>query len=156
MSFAGHSLSGPSGDSVDGGSVAQTPAKTPSRIPLRTPLHPRNENEFITPARADYGKGGPYSVPYNHRGPRHTPFHRHTPSFSRATPRTPRTALRRPLGQSVPGTPDYIAPELLMRTGDGPGVDYWSLGVCLYEFVVGIPPFHGPTKEAVFDNIRQR
>jgi serine/threonine protein kinase len=37
----------------------------------------------------------------------------------------------------VHGTPDYIAPELLLGTGDGPAVDMWSLGVCAFEFVAG-------------------
>jgi serine/threonine-protein kinase greatwall len=32
-------------------------------------------------------------------------------------------------------------------------VDWWSLGVCLYEFMTGIPPFMDETPEAVFDNI---
>ncbi len=45
------------------------------------------------------------------------------------------------------GTPDYLAPELLLGTGHGPEVDWWSLGAILYEFVTGCPPFNADTPE---------
>ncbi len=51
------------------------------------------------------------------------------------------------------GTPDYLAPEILLGASHGPGVDFWSLGVILYEFLTGIPPFSGETPEDVFSNI---
>jgi serine/threonine protein kinase len=35
------------------------------------------------------------------------------------------------------GTPDYLAPELLLGTGHGPEVDWWALGAILYEFITG-------------------
>lgn len=35
------------------------------------------------------------------------------------------------------GTPDYLAPELLLGTGHGAEVDWWALGAILYEFVTG-------------------
>lgn len=38
----------------------------------------------------------------------------------------------------------------------GPAVDWWALGVCLFEFMTGIPPFNDETPEAVFHNILQR
>lgn len=55
----------------------------------------------------------------------------------------------------VLGTPDYLAPELLLRKPHGPAVDWWSLGVCLYEFLLGGPPFNDETPEQIFDNILQ-
>ena len=45
------------------------------------------------------------------------------------------------------GTPDYLAPELLLGAGHGPEVDWWSLGVVAYEFVTGVPPFNADTPE---------
>jgi serine/threonine protein kinase len=60
---------------------------------------------------------------------------------------------RRSSGRLVQGTPDYLAPELLLGTGHGPEVDWWALGVCMYEFLVGVPPFTAATEERIFDNI---
>ena len=42
---------------------------------------------------------------------------------------------------TVCGTPEYLAPELIMMKGHGKGVDWWALGVLLYEVVVGAVPF---------------
>lgn len=58
--------------------------------------------------------------------------------------------------ERVLGTPDYLAPELLLMQGHGASVDWWSLGVCLYEFMTGIPPFNDETPQKVFDNILKR
>ena len=51
------------------------------------------------------------------------------------------------------GTPDYLAPELLLRQPHSYAVDWWGLGVCFYEFMTGIPPFTDETPEEVFENI---
>jgi serine/threonine-protein kinase greatwall len=55
------------------------------------------------------------------------------------------------------GTPDYLAPELLSKDmTHGPPVDLWAIGVILYEFLLGIPPFNAPTAHEIFNNIRNR
>ncbi|XP_053985150.1 serine/threonine-protein kinase greatwall [Hylaeus volcanicus] len=54
------------------------------------------------------------------------------------------------------GTPDYLAPELLLKQGHGHAVDWWALGVCLYEFCTGVPPFNDESPQAVFANILAR
>ncbi|EGF81628.1 hypothetical protein BATDEDRAFT_10540, partial [Batrachochytrium dendrobatidis JAM81] len=54
------------------------------------------------------------------------------------------------------GTPDYLAPESILGLGQGASVDWWALGVILYEFLYGIPPFNAKMPSQVFENILTR
>ena len=40
------------------------------------------------------------------------------------------------------GTPEYLAPEIVTGKGHGPEVDWWALGVLVFEMLAGYPPFH--------------
>lgn len=54
------------------------------------------------------------------------------------------------------GTPDYIAPEIIMYQAYGKSVDWWSYGVLLYEMLAGQPPFDGDDEEELFAAIREQ
>jgi len=56
----------------------------------------------------------------------------------------------------VVGTPDYIAPEILKGSDNwmnSPSVDWWALGVMIFEFIVGMPPFNDSDWKEIFENI---
>ncbi|CAG7786524.1 unnamed protein product [Allacma fusca] len=51
------------------------------------------------------------------------------------------------------GTPDYIAPEILQELDYGSSVDWWALGVLMYEMMAGQPPFEADNEEDLFQSI---
>jgi serine/threonine protein kinase len=52
------------------------------------------------------------------------------------------------------GTLDYLPPEIVKQQEHSEKVDIWSLGILLYEFLVGNPPFEGATHEATYERIK--
>uniref|UniRef100_A0A087X7G7 Protein kinase C n=1 Tax=Poecilia formosa TaxID=48698 RepID=A0A087X7G7_POEFO len=52
------------------------------------------------------------------------------------------------------GTPDYIAPEILVGQKYTFSVDWWSFGVLVYEMLIGQSPFHGDNEDELFESIR--
>ncbi|CAF4081518.1 unnamed protein product [Rotaria sp. Silwood2] len=54
------------------------------------------------------------------------------------------------------GTPDYIAPEIILNQKYGKSVDWWAYGVLLFEMLAGQPPFDGEDEEELFTTIKDR
>ncbi|CAD8070381.1 unnamed protein product [Paramecium primaurelia] len=54
---------------------------------------------------------------------------------------------RRQLAYSTVGTPDYIAPDIFSQKGYNQLVDWWSVGVILFEMVIGYTPFYSDTSQ---------
>ena len=48
---------------------------------------------------------------------------------------------------TICGTPDYMAPEMLMNMGYGVSVDVWAVGVLIFEMICGYAPFSGGGKD---------
>ncbi|XP_023679199.2 serine/threonine-protein kinase greatwall [Paramormyrops kingsleyae] len=102
----------------------------------------------VTPVQKRRGpssRSSPYQTPQQTTS--HTPF------------RTPKSVRRGPEpveGGPLLGTPDYLAPELLLGKPHDFMVDWWALGVCLFEFLTGVPPFNDETPQLVFQNILNR
>ena len=51
------------------------------------------------------------------------------------------------------GTPGYMAPEIILNKGYGLGVDWWALGVLLYEMICGVDPFSDDSPMKIYENI---
>lgn len=49
----------------------------------------------------------------------------------------------------------YLAPEILFKAGHSRMVDWYLMGVMLYELLVGIPPYYSHNREELFENIKR-
>nr|BAP74418.1 phototropin 2 [Vallisneria gigantea] len=60
-----------------------------------------------------------------------------------------------PISQSnsFVGTEEYIAPEIITGAPHTSGIDWWALGILLYEMLYGRTPFRGKNRQRTFDNI---
>lgn len=48
------------------------------------------------------------------------------------------------------GTPEYLSPEMIMGSGHDKTLDWWALGILIYEMIIGIPPFYNPNKNQMY------
>ena len=53
------------------------------------------------------------------------------------------------------GTPEYIAPEMLLKKGHDTRVDIWSIGVLMFELLAGYSPFVAKSNQDLYQNIRR-
>ncbi|RWR72784.1 putative LOV domain-containing protein [Cinnamomum micranthum f. kanehirae] len=72
---------------------------------------------------------------------------------SRSQP--PPTFVAEPVTQSnsFVGTEEYIAPEIITGAGHSSAIDWWALGILLYEMLYGRTPFRGRNRQKTFANI---
>ena len=59
------------------------------------------------------------------------------------------------VAQSFCGSPAYLAPEMLNKSGVSASGDVYQIGVVLYEMLVGIPPFYNDNINILYKNISQ-
>ncbi|KAJ4807590.1 phototropin 2 [Rhynchospora pubera] len=74
------------------------------------------------------------------------------------TKRIPPIFVAEPMraSNSFVGTEEYIAPEIITGAGHTSAVDWWALGILLYEMLYGYTPFRGKTRQKTFANILQK
>lgn len=61
----------------------------------------------------------------------------------------------KPKLNSFCGTAAYLAPEMIQKKGHDASIDWYLLGVFMYELLVGLPPYFDNEKEIMFENIKR-
>ncbi|KAJ2556158.1 rim15, signal transduction response regulator [Coemansia sp. RSA 1933] len=131
-------------DGTDGNPSMDSPTSDTTPIPTETDVVSR------LPEKSDEYWNDAFTLKGNHT---QTPISAtNNPHAGKAVPASKRGHARKSSQQFL-GTPDYLAPELLLGAGNGLAVDWWALGVCLFEFLCGYPPFTDESPEAIFRNI---
>lgn len=51
------------------------------------------------------------------------------------------------------GTPEYLAPEIIMSQGYNKSADWWSLGILIFEMNAGYPPFYAKDPMRIYEKI---
>nr|AML79504.1 putative LOV domain-containing protein [Phacelia campanularia] len=77
------------------------------------------------------------------------------PKKRRSRTELPPSFIAEPVGESnsFVGTEEYIAPEIITGSGHSSAIDWWALGVLLYEMLYGRTPFRGKNRQKTFANI---
>ena len=58
------------------------------------------------------------------------------------------------IAQSYCGTPEYLAPEMVTNAGHDLTVDWWAIGVLLYEMLIGVTPFFNRNRNVLMSKIK--